>query len=127
MGRDVAKILYDGYGQAHSVIVGDTIFSNTPGLIMAGTDENSEAAFLALSSDGEMLTATKNSQKKYDISDYGAGTTYTYIGAAERGLATSSTGWTIKRFSFLDGELREKTETDTQSAVWDNRAFEIYS
>ena len=126
MSRNVAQILYDGYGNPHSVLVDDVIYPTTPGLIVAGKDPDGLAQFLSVSSDGEMTTAQRSVQSQYDIGGT-VGTTYTYIGVAERGLATSSVGWTIKRFEFLDGTLQAKKITDSKAAIWDNRVSETYS
>ena len=124
--RNPAVILYDGYGNPHAVLIGDVIYPSTPGLVVAGKDENDVARFLSLSPDGEVATAKRNVQQQYDLGG-DVGLTYTYIGIAERGLATSSVGWTIKRFEFFDGEPQAKTSTDEKSAIWDNRVSELYS
>jgi len=125
-GRNPSVILYDGYGTPVAVLEGDVLFSNTPALLFAGEDENGLARFINVTSDGAIKTAEVGLrvQKQFDI----GGNDFMYIGTAEPGLATSSVGWSITRFE-LDNKkdpIDLKT-TEPNTAVWDDRAIEIYS
>lgn len=125
MSRNVAKILYDGYGNPHSVLVGDTIFSTTPGLVVAGIDDNDLARFISLTSDGAIKTAEVGLrvQKQFDID----GNDFMYIGTGAPGLATSAVGWSIIRFE-LDNKKSpiDKKTTLPNIAIWDDRISESY-
>ena len=57
MSRNPAVILYDGYGNPLAVLEDDTIFSNSPGLLFAGKDENGLVRFFSVSSSGAIKTA----------------------------------------------------------------------
>ena len=59
--------------------------------------------------------------KKYDIQ-----TTVMYIGSAKPGTATSSTGWTIKKFTLSGGNVTGQQRTKVDAAVWDDRTTESY-
>ena len=125
-GRNPAVILYDGYGTPVAVLEGDIVFGDQPALLFAGKDENGLARFVSVTSDGAVKTAEVGirDQKQFDID----GTDFLYIGTAVPGLATSSVGWSIKRFE-LDAEetpIDAKT-TEPNEAVWDDRVNEIYS
>ena len=67
------------------------------------------------------LTQNGNLQQQYEITD-----TVIYVGSAKQGVATSSIGWTIKRFLFVDGNPTEKGTTLADNAVWDDRAIETF-
>ena len=67
------------------------------------------------------LSQNGNLQQQYDITD-----NIIYVGSAKQGVATSSIGWTIKRFLFVDGNPTEKGTTLADNAVWDDRAFSSY-
>jgi hypothetical protein len=126
MSRNPAQILYDGYGNPHSVLIGDILYSSTPGLVVAGSDEDDIVRFLTLSSDGEVPTTKRNVQKKYDLGGPG-GLQYTYVGTAERGLGTNEVGWTIKRYELINGDPQGMESTDEKAAIWDNRVSESYA
>ena len=123
--RSPAVILYDGYGNPHSVLVGDTIFSTTPGLIVAGIDDNELARFINVTSGGALKTAEVGlrKQKQFDI----GGNDFLYIGSAEPGLATSSLGWSITRFE-LDNKKNpiDSKTTEPGAGIWDDRVTESY-
>jgi len=123
--RSPAVVLYDGYGNPHSVLVGDTIFSTTPGLVVAGIDDNELARFINVTSDGALKTAEVGLrvQKQFDIS----GNDYLYIGTAVPGLATSSVGWSIQRFELNNKKAPiDLKTTEPNAGTWDDRAIESY-
>ncbi len=54
--------------------------------------------------------------------------TVIYAGKANRGLATSTVGWTIQRTTLDAGGNPTTIQfTDEGTAIWDNRATETYS
>jgi len=67
------------------------------------------------------ISQNGNLQQQYEITD-----TVIYVGSAKQGVATSSIGWTIKRFLFVDGNPTEKGTTLADNAVWDDRASSSY-
>ncbi len=58
---------------------------------------------------------------RYDITD-----TVIYTGIANQGTAENAVGWTITKTEFTAGDPTSKTQTKTESAIWDNRALETY-
>jgi len=61
-GRNPSSILYDGYGQPLAVLEDDTIFSDQPGLLFAGKDENGLVKFFSVTSSGVLKTAPTGSR-----------------------------------------------------------------
>jgi len=56
--RNVAKILYDGYGQPLAILEDQTIFGDQPGLIFAGKDDNGLARFFRVTDSGAIKTVS---------------------------------------------------------------------
>lgn len=59
--------------------------------------------------------------KRFDIQD-----AVIYIGTAEPGTLDGQIGWTIKKFTFIDGNVTKTELTVQASAVWTNRTSEVY-
>lgn len=56
-----------------------------------------------------------------------AGATYTYVGAAVCGTATSSALWQVKRVTNASGDVVWADGDGSYNNVWDNRASLSYS
>lgn len=58
---------------------------------------------------------------------YDEGATYTYIGEAAAGTATSAASWRIKRLTNADNTIVWADGNTNQDNIWDNRAALSYS
>jgi hypothetical protein len=119
----------DGYvlGTGHEQIVYTTTITDP-------TDVNdfiNNILFMSIQAEAEgdviaspTLSTTGNLQKQFDLSD----SNFIYLGAAKPGVATSLTGWTIKRFTLdVAGNVVDQKTTVVGDAVWDDRVIEVYS
>lgn len=95
----------------------ETVFKPS-GSVAADEDELIELTDL----DSKIGTDEGRQQKAYEF-----GTSVIYIGYSNFGIATSGSGWTIKKV-ILDGSGNPTTETWTsvEGAIWDNRTTEYY-
>lgn len=95
--RNPAVILYDGYGTPLAVLENDTIFSDQPGLIFAGKDDNGMVKFFNITSSGAIHTAPVGIRTP--VGDYYASTALIGGVAAEQELLSlenpASSGRTI--------------------------------
>lgn len=71
---------------------------------------------------GTVSTSTASYSLRYD-----EGATYTYIGNAEAGSATSSAVWQIKRLTNADNTILFADGTTSFDNVWDDRLSLTYS
>lgn len=71
MSRNPAAILYDGYGEPLAKIESDVIFSDQPGVVFAGKDDDGLIRFISLSNTGVIKT-TPN--ERNIVGEYYAGT-----------------------------------------------------
>jgi hypothetical protein len=86
MYRSVGKILYDGYGTPLAVLEDDTIFSDQPGLLFAGKDENGLVKFFSVTSSGAIQTTPVASRTV--VGDYYASSALITGAATEQELLT---------------------------------------
>lgn len=77
--RNVAQILYDGYGNPLAVLENDTVFSNQPGLLFAGKDDDGLVKFFNITAAGALPVATVG--ERTPVGDYYASTSL-IVGAA---------------------------------------------
>ena len=95
--RNPATILYDGYGTPLAVLEDNTVFSDQPGLIFAGKDENGLVRFVSITSAGAINTVS--TPRRNVDGDYYACTSLISGSKLEQILATienpASSGKTI--------------------------------
>lgn len=95
--RNPAVILYDGYGTPLAVVENDTVFSDQPGLLFAGKDDNGLVKFFNITSSGAIHTAAVGTRTP--VGDYYAATSIVGGAIVSQNLLTienpASSGRTI--------------------------------
>ena len=92
---------------------------------------NIEPNAILVNKEGDALASptifqTGQLQIRYDIQE--SNTNFIYIGKARLNVPTNVAGWTITRFTLNnDGVSTQKNITAQDTAIWDNRALEVYN
>ena len=112
-----ASIIYDNLGNPIGVILDGTIYR----LQVEAKLTDGYSAFGTLTN--PIITQNSLIKKKtlYDIGDPSI-----YIGTASMGTASSSAAWLIKKITLSSG-TPVSTLWSGNTAIWDNRASEVYS
>lgn len=81
--------------------------------------------------DDPMLTFSSQVKRSISVSGYKLrfddGDTYTYVGVAKPGTATSAASWQIKRITDATGDVDWAVGDIKFTNIWDNRTSLSYS
>lgn len=113
LGTGNSKVVYSARIKTAGEI-GDFAATLEPNAILVDIEADVEAS--------PTIVQTGLLQKQFDFT-----TSFIFIGTAKLNTLTSTVGWTIQRFSLdSSGDVTEKRITFQDTAIWDNKASELF-